>query len=165
MSLPDLPEIFGNYALGDFNGVVSPPAINWLPQTPGWYLVAALVLLWLLRTAIRRLRLWYHNRYRREAAARLNSLEPSPNFVAEVNRILKLSALVGFPRQQVAALWGDSWTGFLNARCEQPPFSAEQCRLLAQGVYQQQPPGPEASERLRQASLVWVKQHRNRYDD
>jgi len=164
MSLPALPDIFGNYALGDFNEVVSPPAINWLPQTPGWYVVALLLLLWLSRRAFRGLRHWYRNRYRREASARLQTLELTPEFVAEINRTLKLSALAGFERQEVAALWGDSWTTFLNARCEQPPFNEEQCRLLALGVYQQQAVDQAAGEQLLQASLAWVSQHRNRYD-
>ena len=165
MSLPALPEIFGNYALGDFNEVVSPPPIDWWPQTPGWYLVAALMLLWLLRQGGRKLRYWYHNRYRREAAAQLQSLELSPGLVAEVNRVLKLSALAGFSRPEVAALWGEPWTAFLNARCEQPPFSIEQCRLLAEGTYQQQRVDPVAGKALLQASLAWVSQHKNRYDD
>ena len=164
MSLPALPEIFGNYALGDFHEVVSPPAIDWLPQTPGWILVAALLLLWLLRTASRRLRYWYRNRYRREATARLQSLEVSPGFVAEINRTLKLSALAVFSRQEVAALWGERWTEFLNSRCEHPPFSEQQCRLLALGVYRQQPVDSTAAEQLLEASLAWVNEHRNRYD-
>ncbi|RLQ21820.1 DUF4381 family protein [Seongchinamella sediminis] len=164
MSLPALPEIFGNYALGEFNEVVSPPPVDWWPQTPGWHLVAALLLLWLLRRGARKLRYWYHNRYRREALARLQDLAPTPGLVAEVNRTLKLSALAGFPRQEVAALWGEPWVEFLNARCAEPPFSAAQCRLLAMGVYQQRPMDPATAAALLQASLNWVKQHRNHYD-
>ena len=165
MSLPELPDIFGNYALGDFNEVVSPPAIDWLPQTPGWYLVGALLLLWLSQRSWLRLKHWYRNRYRKEARRRLQYLALSTDFLSEVNHTLKLSALVGFCRQDVAALSGERWTAFLNAQCEQPPFSPAQCQLLASGVYRQQPVEPAEGEQLRQACLDWVNQHRNRYDD
>ncbi len=33
MSLPPLPETFGNYALHEFSEVASPDAISWLPQS------------------------------------------------------------------------------------------------------------------------------------
>ena len=123
MSLPALPDIFGNYALGDFNEVASPPAVDWLPQTPGWYLVGALVLYWLARAGWRRLKHWYRNRYRGEAVRQLAAIETSDDLVVEVNRLLKLTALAAFPRPQVAALSGESWTEFLNAQCEQPVFN------------------------------------------
>lgn len=165
MSLPALPDIFGNYALGDFNEVVSPPPIDWWPQTPGWYLVAAVLLLWLLRRAARKLRYWYRNRYRREALARLAGLGPDPGLVAEVNRTLKLSALAGFSRQEVASLWGESWTEFLNGRCAEPPFSDRHCQLLAMGVYQQEAVDSATAQALLEASRNWIAQHRNRYDD
>lgn len=165
MSLPDLPDIFGNYALGDFNEVVSPPAIDWLPQTPGWYVVGVLVLAWLGRLSWLKLRHWYRNRYRREAAAHLQGLTLSPDSLGDMNQTLKLSALVAFPRQEVAALSGEHWTAFLNAQCEQPPFSVTQCQMLSQGVYQQQSLDPVSGEQLRQACLAWVSQHKNRYDD
>jgi Domain of unknown function (DUF4381) len=165
MSLPALPDIFGNYALGDFNEVVSPPAVDWLPQTPGWYLVGALILFWLARAGWRWLKHWYRNRYRGEAARKLAEVRVSDDIVAEVNRLLKLTALAAFPRPQVAALSGESWTEFLNAQCEQPVFNPEQCQLLALGVYQQQVIAPASGEHLLQSSLAWVNQHRNRYDD
>ncbi len=165
MSLPDLPDIFGNYALGDFNEVVSPPPIDWMPQTPGWYVVGAMILLWLSRWCWRRARHWYRNRYRKEALLRLRQLSGSEDLVAQVNRLLKLTALAAFPRQQVAQLWGEDWTGFLNGQCTQAPFNEEQCQLLALGAYRPGSLDHDAGERLLRASQAWVSQHRNRYDD
>ena len=165
MSLPDLPDIFGNYALGDFNEVVSPPAINWLPQTPGWYLVAAVLLAWLARRTWYWFRHWYRNRYRREALVRLNQLQGSDDLVSETNRLLKLTALAAFPRQQVAQLSGVQWTQFLNQRCVQPPFDPALCELLELGVYQQRVVDKATADSLVKASQDWVNQHRNRYDD
>ena len=74
MSAPPLPETFGNYALGDFVEVTSPASISWLPQTPGWLLVAAVIAWYVGRWAWRRLAQLYRNRYRKEALARLQAI-------------------------------------------------------------------------------------------
>ena len=165
MSLPPLPDIFGNYALGEFNEVVSPPPVDWMPQTPGWYVVGALLLALLLRKAWHWLRHWHRNRYRREALRRLQSMEPGEALLAEVNQLLKLSAMAAFSRSQVASLSGAEWPGFLNALCETPPFGDAECELLSVGVYRQDSIDPPGAERLLLASRAWVRQHRNRYDD
>ncbi|MEH6586967.1 MAG: DUF4381 domain-containing protein [Halioglobus sp.] len=165
MSLPPLPDIFGNYALGNFNEVVSPAAIDWLPQTPGWYVVGAIVLILLSRQTWYRLQHWYRNRYRGEARQQLSQLSHSDALVTEVNHLLKLTALAAFTRQQVASLSGQQWTSFLNGQCEQAPFDETLCQLLGTGVYEGQAVDASAAEQLLQASLNWVKHHRNRYDD
>ena len=165
MSLPALPEIFGNYVLGDFNEVVSPAPIDWLPQTPGWYVVAAALLALAARYGWRRLRHWYRNRYRSEARRRLRALEDAENPLAEVNRLLKLTAMAAFSRQQVASLSGEAWTQFLNAQCQPTPFDHEDCKLLSAGVYEGAGVDATSGTRLLQASLRWVDRHKNRYDD
>lgn len=165
MSLPALPDIFGNYVLGDFNEVVSPPAIDWLPQTPGWYLVAAALLVILGRRLARRARHWYHNRYRSEALRRLRAAENAENAVVEINRLLKLAAMEAFPREQVASLSGTAWTGFLNSQCDSPPFDEHECKLLEDTVYRTASVDADARSRLLRASLDWVTQHKNRFDD
>ncbi len=165
MSLPSLPDIFGNYALGDFNEVVSPPAIDWVPQTPGWYVVGAMLIAWLSRKLWFQLQHWYRNRYRREARVKLYQLGDAATGAEAVNGLLKLTALAAFSRQQVASLSGDDWVQFLNAQCEQPSFNEDQCQILALGVYQQQTLEPDTAKQLIAASLNWVEQHKNRYDD
>ena len=165
MSLPPLPDIFGNYALGDFNEVVSPAPVDWLPQTPGWYFVGAVMLALLLRQVWHWLRSWYRNRYRREAMRRLQALQPDNTLLAEINRLLKLSAMAAFSRAQVASLSGEEWPGFLNALCDVPPFTEVDCELLAVGVYRRERLDPSAADRLVMACQAWVTQHRNRYDD
>lgn len=165
MSLPSLPDIFGNYALGDFNEVVSPPAIDWLPQTPGWYVVGAVLIAWVSQRLWFQLKNWYRNRYRREARERLCQLGDSSTGAAEINGLLKLTALAAFSRQQVASLSGDDWVRFLNAQCEQPSFNEDQCQILALGVYQEQTLEQTTAKQLIASSLDWVEQHKNRYDD
>ena len=112
MSVPPLPEIFGNYTLGDFVEVVSPEAVSWWPQTTGWLWLGAALLTWALYRAGLLLRHWYRNRYRAEATARLRRLSRDADtveLVQQVNRLLKLTALTAFSREQVARLSGAPW--------------------------------------------------------
>ncbi len=165
MTAPALPEIFGNYALGDFNEVVSPAAISWLPQTPGWYLVAGALALWLSRLAWRRLRRWYRNRYRREALAELARMERIPDELdaTSLNRLLKLTALAAWPRPQVAPLTGTDWVEFLNSQCEDRPFEGalgQQLALAPYGVAV----AAVAPQTLAGACRHWIAQHRSPLD-
>jgi hypothetical protein len=168
MSAPELPDIFGNYALGeDFVEVAAPQAISWLPQTAGWKWLALLVALLTLRWCWLRLRRWYRNRYRREALARIALLENNAaheQWLFELNQLLKLTALAGYPRQQVAALAGQDWVDFLNSECEQAPFSPDCGSLLARGVYTAAQPPVGERQQLLAASRIWVTAHRGRYD-
>lgn len=167
MSAPPLPEVFGNYALGDFVEVVAPSAIDWLPRTIGWQLLGMLLLGVALYRGGRRLAHWYRNRYRREAAAKITALRHSGDregMVAELNRLLKLTTLAAWPREQVARLSGDEWVNFLNSQCTQPPFGGTQCELLAEGAYCNVTLAPAEQQALLDAGLAWVEQHRNPRD-
>jgi hypothetical protein len=166
-SAPPLPEAFGNYALGDFVEVVSPQAISWLPQTVGWWWLGAALLAVFARYSWRRLRYWYRNRYRREAAARLQKLGDTADksaLVAELNRLLKLTALAAFSREQVASLSGKEWVDFLNGQCPTPPFSGEQGQLLAVDAYRTDTVAAPGGPPLISACLTWVREHKNMYD-
>ncbi|MCB1676591.1 MAG: DUF4381 domain-containing protein [Halioglobus sp.] len=167
MSAPPLPEAFGNYALHDFVEIVSPPAVNWLPQTAGWWWLGGAVLVFIAWRAWRCLRHWYRNRYRREAAARLRALSPTAGTavrIEDINRLLKLTALVAYPRGTVARLSGEQWVDFLNRQCQSPPFSPQQTRLLALGAYRDQALDTTCARALLDASLAWVREHRGRCD-
>lgn len=167
MSAPPLPEAFGNYALGDFVEVVAPSPINWLPQTAGWKWVGIVLLAAALYKGGKYLARWYRNRYRREAAARIRAL-PGPGdpsgLVSELNRLLKLTTLAAWPREEVARLSGEEWVNFLNRQCPAPPFDDQQCRLLATGAYCPAVPDAAARDGLLEASLAWVEQHRDPRD-
>ncbi len=164
MSAPPLPDAFGNYALGDFVEVVSPAAINWWPQTTGWWWVGAALVVVLGRYGWRRLRHWYRNRYRREATVRLQQLaaaSANDNWLLEINRLLKLTALAAFSREQVASLSGEAWVNFLNRQCTTPPFSTQQSQLLALGTYTGQTVAAAHRQQMVDACLTWVREHEN----
>lgn len=166
MSAPPLPEVFGNYALVDFAEVVSPASISWLPQTAGWLWLGLLAGALLARLGWRRLHHWWRNRYRREA---LKALERLPQAdaaieVAELNRLLKLTALAAWPRPLVAPLSGEAWVDFLNSRCDLPPFDRDLGRLLARGPYLTGTAETSGAGSLAEACRLWIVRHRGPWD-
>lgn len=162
MSAPELPDIFGNYVLGEFVEVVSPAAISWLPQTPGWPVVGCVLLLLIGRYACRRLMHWYSNRYRREACRRLHQIAAAPDGTAltpQLNQLLKITAIAGFSREQVARLSGQAWIEFLNGSCPTPPFEQELGQWLAAGPYRGDNPRAPQGEQLIIACERWIREH------
>jgi hypothetical protein len=167
VSAPPLPEIFGNYALGDFVEVVSPAGVSWWPQTVGWIWLGAGLLVYVGLRLWRFLRRWYRNRYRREAIARLQALPTTTaptNLVSEINRLLKLAALAAFPREQVARLSGPDWPQFLNGQCPTATFSPQQSQLLAEGPYTGVELEAADASQLVVACVHWVRYHENPAD-
>lgn len=161
MTAPPLPDIFGNYALENFTEIVSPDNVSWLPQTVGWLGLGLALLALTLRYLWHTLKHWYRNRYRREAVIRLRALataSQSGELIADINRVLKITALVAFSRERVAKLSGETWVNFLNQQCEQPPFNTEQMTLLANAVYRAEE--NDGQHQLLAASVLWVEQHR-----
>ena len=163
MSAPPLPDIFGNYILQDFVEVIAPTAISRLPQTSGWLILVLVLIVFLLRYCARRVRLWYSNRYRREAEKRLQELEQAAvqsTLLSELNRLLKLTAMAAFSREQVARLSGDEWVDFLNSCCPTAPFPDELRQLLVTGAYRGLQPQDDTRQQLFKACNNWVCEHR-----
>ena len=163
MTAPQLPEVFGNYALAPFVEVAMPQDISWLPQTAGWTWLAVAAVALGSHFAWRILRKWHRNRYRKEALQQLQALDQyidSSNLVAAINRVLKLAALVAYSRTRVAQLSGANWVEFLNDQCERPPFGPEQSQLLAVSSYRNAAVTPASAQQILAASILWVRVHR-----
>ena len=96
-----------------------PAPVSWLPETPGWWVVFGwlfAVLALVVRQVILRRR---RNRYRRDALAELKAIEAeselSPQESAQhIAALLKRTALVGWPRSEIASLYGADWARFLT---------------------------------------------------
>jgi hypothetical protein len=162
MSMPPLPETFGNYALKGFAEIVALDPINWWPQTLAWKCLACLLILVISIFLWRRLKLWYHNRYRRAACTRLLHIDQTSDdssIIQAINQLLKITAIKAYSRQRVAQLSGNEWINFLNNRCEQTPFNDECIVLLTQNLYRQQPIGSVHRCELIAASQLWIQSH------
>lgn len=167
MNAPPVPEVFGNYALKDFSEIVYPQNISWIPQTLGWKCLGVLLLALLLYYLSRKIRKYYQNRYRREGTARLKAAQLSATpqgLISELNTLLKLVAMVAYPRAEVASLSGRAWSSFLNKQCAEPVFTKQQQEILGSGSYRQTALDPVSAKDLIQASLNWIDSHRGVQD-
>ena len=157
--------------LAGMHDVVAPVPVSWAPQTVGWaVLAAALVVLlaWLGWRAWQRARA---NRYREEALAEIDRVaealrgDPAGGLAAlgAVNEILKRAALTAWPRQEVASLAGEDWLEFLDATADGQDFRSGPGRVLADRVYA--PSGIPAGEDERRAFFAtvrrWIRHHRS----
>ncbi len=154
--LPELPERFGNPILRGWHEITGPPPISWLPTAPGWRLLAFVLLLWLVRRSWLAGRLWWRNRYRREALRRLADSGQCP---VVINEILKLAAMVASSRHEVAALSGDEWLNWLERRAPDLTLSDASRTLLAGALYGQLNPQPCAA--FYADAEAWLRQHRD----
>lgn len=135
--------------------IVEPAPVPWTPQTVGWLALLAVLLMgvgllvraWLLRRAA--------NRYRRDALAELEALQPPT--VGAVNAILKRAAMQAYSRPRVAATAGQAWSEFLRASGPAGRLGEEDAALLADGSYSRR--GRDGSTLLPFAR-AWIRHHR-----
>lgn len=153
LNLPQLLELM--------HELVIPERVAWLPETPGWWIslgwLFAVVLLagWHF---IKRRRL---NRYRRDALAELRTIEAQTELgptesAQRIATLLKRTALVAYPREDVAALYGGDWAQFLRESARDDRQIAEAAELLAAAAYH---PDANGSELARPARR-WIQLHR-----
>lgn len=142
--------------------VALPIPVSWLPQTPGWYVLAVLLLIGIVWSIVRYLRYRRLNRYRQEALVELKLIKDRGR-VNELPVLVKRVALQIAPRMQVASLSGDAWLSFLDQSYGGTGFSKGAGRVLPVIAYQ----GPERITDQQTQSLCdlvaeWIRRHRAR---
>lgn len=108
-------------ALRSLHDIVLPPPVSWMPQTWGWAVLAAAIVLALLALGLRALRRYRKNAYRREALALLDEIETAVRShiarrepVCEAAAIVKRVAIGSWGRQAVASLSGPEWARLVD---------------------------------------------------
>ncbi len=117
-------------SLHNLREIILPPPVPWWPLAPGWWLLFAAIAVAALAFAFRLFRWWRVNAYRR-AALRELAIAGDVTAIAEV---LKRTALVAYPRKNVAALSGAAWLAWL-AETGGQPVSATVAETLTRGVF------------------------------
>lgn len=107
---------FGNYLIHGIDEIVLPEPVSLWPSTIGWKLLGLALIAYALYKLTQAIRRWWHDRYRREALRQLSTLAPDAQLAA-LPFLLKTTALQAYPREQVAALSGEQWLGFLDTHC------------------------------------------------
>ena len=143
------------------HGLVMPEPVPWLPQTPGWWIVLGWLLAVLLLAGWQFVRRRRRNRYRRDALAELDAItvrqdrDPAES-AQRIAAVLKRTALVAYPRADVAALYGKDWAKFLSETADNDAKIADAADLLATAAYR-----PDADpEALAKPARRWIRRHR-----
>lgn len=129
-----------------------PDPIAMTPQTPGWIvlgIVLALAALWALRKLVR------HRRARAYRRAALRELDSAGDDAARIADVLRRTALAGFPRAQVAGLYGQDWLAFLD-RTGPGGFVGDAGNTMLSAPYR----ASRADPALARLARDWVRRHR-----
>ena len=124
--------------------IVTPPPVSWLPQTWGWAVLGAVLLVLLAWMLWRWRKRREANRYRREALGELERIS-----LNEVPALLKRTALAAWPREQVAALSGAEWVAFLKVE-------GGLADLLNDAEYRS---ASLSNEEIKAATRRWIEEH------
>ncbi|TKB45887.1 DUF4381 domain-containing protein [Thalassotalea mangrovi] len=162
---------WGNYLLKDLVEAPPPTAIDYWPQTPGWYLLALLLLFSLFRLGYRRYQGYQNNAYRREALRFIRSLPRDTantryQIYQQLPALLRATAISGYGRNPVANLTSKRWELWLDENCRQSDFRGNCPNYLHALAY-----GPEHSlnphqlTKLLQEVQLWIQFHPGALDD
>jgi hypothetical protein len=144
-----------NSVLPKLHDYYQPAPPTWTPQTPGWYMLFALVGLSLLFLALHLLRNWLANRYRREALRELATIPPD-----QLSSLLKRTALAVWPREEVASLSGEPWLRFLDTTASSELFHNNEGRRIEEIALHPSAISIEEEQTLRTAAAEWIRSHR-----
>ncbi|MGI9322108.1 MAG: DUF4381 domain-containing protein [Pseudomonadales bacterium] len=150
--------------LAELRDIHQPAPIDAGLPAIGWWLLALLALLALTASLVQLCRHWWSNRYRREALKELDALlvawqtaGDDHRYLAQVQTLLKRTALTRFPREQVAGMTGESWVTFLDHSTATHDYSLGDAEVLIDGLYK--PKGTINVERIHQLAETWIKTH------
>lgn len=98
-----------------------PEPVSWAPQTVGWLVVAAVLILAALWAAWAGWRRHKRAHYRKVALTELGQIETALHddsqrtiALAAIPALIKRTSLAAHPKQHVAALSGEAWLAFLK---------------------------------------------------
>jgi hypothetical protein len=156
-------ELFGSDRMWGLKELPLPEPVSWWPQTFGWYILAALLLLGLAWLGWRQWRHYQHNAYRREGLAKLEVMASDPTALRQLPYLLRKSALCAAPRADVAGLRSRDWISWLNesAGCELfAETDGEKLDALAYARDRQPLLNDTELQHLVDASKTWMRDHR-----
>lgn len=142
----------------DLRDIHAAPLPALWPPAPGWWLLAAVLLLVLALLAVWSLRRYRAYRQRRQIMGELEQLSNSyskeniPVFIAGISTLLRRVALRRYARARVASLTGADWLRFLDDTGGEGEFQQGAGRVLEVGAYQ-----PNTGEVPAEALLALVR--------
>ncbi|WP_164659047.1 DUF4381 domain-containing protein [Tropicibacter sp. Alg240-R139] len=148
---PETTSLIG--LLDQLEPVPVPTAVPMYPQTVGWLVLAAVVVVLLI------LLIWRWRLHRQATAHRraaLAELSQAGDDRAAIAEILRRTALISFPRAQVAGLTGADWAAFLDQNYGGSGFASATGQALLRAPYTGSAPDAHATDLARD----WIKHHK-----
>ena len=151
------------YILRELHDVTVPGSVSWVPQTIGWKIVLAVLIVIAGYVCYRWLQRWWHNRYRTEAIAALNQLAvEQPQFDDSLFSVLKIVLVYLDPAN--AKLFSTPFLqkldGLSKGRCS---FNDELSHKWVESLVNPAIVLDDGErEVLRQRALLWVKTHQGK---
>ncbi len=140
----------------------APDAPFW-PPAPGWWVLAALLLVALFLLGRRLLAAWAIRRRRQRwldhLETTLSTIDPETqphDYLATVNQQLKAVAIRAFPGEGCARLEGRAWAAFLQGKLDLPEPVSE-LEALVDGPYQPEPSFDVTA--VAQMARTWIRQY------
>jgi len=157
-------------SLDNLQDIILPQAVSWWPLATGFWLLLALLLVWVLAIAICFSIRYQKNAYRREALKYLGRIElqlVSPagrsTALSEMAILLKRVALSVYDRSEVAQLSSDDWLQFLDKTGRTHAFTGSAAAVLGR-VNWQNGAADKLSEKdldsIKRTVRRWIRQHR-----
>lgn len=148
----------------DLGPLYEPEAVGFSFQAPGWYILAAILVLLAIYIFISWARKYVKNAYRREALKNLSAIEAGfgqqkeTESLREVLLLLKLVALQTFGREKVAPLYGNDWLVFLEETGKDTPFRNYSSSISA-ALYLTGDAGKDQVQSIMNLSKRWIVTH------
>ena len=136
--------------------IALPEAVSAAPQTIGWWILLAVLLIVMGLVAWRMWRRHRRNAYRRLGLARLDGIATH-----ELPALVKRTALDAYGREEVASLTDAAWLAFLDHAYGGTGFSNGPGRVLPALAYDAATALSEGKQReLTDLIRTWIKRHR-----
>ncbi|GGB47479.1 DUF4381 domain-containing protein [Shewanella inventionis] len=103
--------------LAQLNDIQLPDPISAMPIAPGYWIIAALIIVIAIWFAYRIYKQYQYHAPRKKALSLLDQYDINDdNFAAQVNSLLKRTAMTYLPRESLAKLNGQPWFDWLDSR-------------------------------------------------
>ena len=138
----------------DLGPLYEPEAVGFSFQSPGWYFLAAILILLAAYFLVKWLRSYLKNTYRREALKNLSTISSLRDTLV----LLKIVAIQTFGRERVAPLYGDEWLDFLEEKGRDTPFK-KYSPSISEALYENGKLDEKQLEKIIGLSKTWIKTH------
>jgi len=115
--MPPITADAGVSPLAQLQDIKLPDPISSMPIAPGYWIVAAFIIVIAIWLGYQLYKKYQYHAPRRQALAMLNQYDINDDgFAAQVNSLLKRTAMTYLPRENLAKLNGQPWFDWLDTR-------------------------------------------------